>query len=84
MNIHELRNEIDQIDDRLLNLFERRMEIAGQIGQYKKERSLPVKNAERESELLNRLCEKTRPELAGYVRALFSSLIEMSCDYQER
>jgi len=82
MNIEELRREIDRVDNELLSLFERRMEIAGQIGQYKKQHALPVKNAQRELQLLNRLCEKTKPELAGYVREFFAALIEISCDYQ--
>jgi chorismate mutase/prephenate dehydratase len=58
------------------------MKIAKEIGQYKKEKGLPVKDRERERKILYRLCEKAPPELAGYVRALFVSLIEMSGNYQ--
>ena len=82
MTIDELRQEIDGIDDKLLALFERRMEIAKEIGQYKREKGLPVQNGEREREILRRLTEKARPDLAGYTNALFTSLIEMSRDYQ--
>ena len=82
MNIDELRQEIDDIDDKLLELFERRMDIAKKIGQYKKERSLPVKDRERERNILHRLCEKAQPELAEYVKTLFLSLFEMSGNYQ--
>ena len=82
MNIDELRREIDGIDDRILTLFERRMEIAKEIGQYKKEKGLPVQNSEREREILHRLNEKAQPELAEYVKSLYSSLFEMSRDYQ--
>jgi chorismate mutase len=83
VNIDELRQKIDGIDAQLLSLFERRMKIAKEIGRYKKENGLPVKDQEREREILSRLCEKAPPELAGYVRTLFSSLIEMSTDYQQ-
>jgi len=82
MNIDELRREIDGIDDALLVLFERRMEIAKEIGQYKQKNGLPIQNSEREREILRRLSEKARPELAEYVNSLYSSLIEMSRDYQ--
>ena len=83
MNIDELRREIDAIDDKLLELFRQRMALAKEIGQHKKENSLPVKDAEREREIISRLCEKAPPELAEYVKTLFVSLFEMSGDYQE-
>ena len=82
MNIDELRAEIDLVDDELLSLFERRMEIAKAIGEYKKARGLPIKNSARESEILCRLAGRTRPELAEYAKALFSALFEISSGYQ--
>jgi chorismate mutase/prephenate dehydratase len=82
MNIDEIRGEIDVIDDKLLALFEQRMEIARKIGQYKKEHSLPVRDRERERKILYRLCEKAPPELVDYTKSLFSSLFEMSSAYQ--
>ena len=82
MDIDELRQEIDNINDKLLGLFERRMEISKEIGRYKKERLLPVKDEERERQVLRRMCEKAQPELAEYVKALFLSLFEMSSNYQ--
>ena len=84
MNIDELRRQIDSIDDELLNLFENRMEITKEIRQYKKEKGLPIKDPERERIILGRLCKKTRPELAEYVKALFSALIEISVNYQSQ
>ena len=83
MSIDELRQEIDLIDEKLLELFQQRMAIAKEIGQYKKEKSLPVKDSEREREILSKLCEKAQPELVEYVKALFTSLFEMSGNYQK-
>ena len=59
MNIDDLRRDIDGIDDKLLELFERRMAAAKEIGQYKRENGLPIKDRERESKIINRLCEET-------------------------
>jgi chorismate mutase/prephenate dehydratase len=84
MDLDELRQEIDSLDDNLLRLFERRMELAENIARYKKEHFLPIRNRERERKVLYRLCEKAQPELAGYVRSLFSSLFEMSRSHQEK
>ncbi|MCL1815711.1 MAG: chorismate mutase [Treponema sp.] len=82
MNIDELRQEVDDIDDKLLSLFERRMEIAKNIGECKKEQGLPVKDRKREQKILHRLCKKARPELEEYVRPLFLALFEVSSNYQ--
>jgi len=83
MNIEKLNEEMDNVDDQLLNLFERRMELAQEIGRQKKELPLPVIDSERERKTLYRLCEKARPELAGYVKVLFSSLFEISLSHQK-
>jgi len=77
MDIDKLNEEMDSVDDQLLNLFEQRMELSQEIGRQKKELSLPVADSEHERKTLYRLCEKARPELAGYVKVLFSSLFEI-------
>lgn len=38
----ELRREIDQVDERLLDLLSKRMAISREIGRYKKENNMPV------------------------------------------
>ena len=83
MDIDKLNEEMDSVDDQLLNLFERRMELAQEIGQQKKELSLPVADSERERKTLYRLCEKARSELSGYVKVLFSSLFEIGRSRQK-
>ena len=37
MDINELRGQIDTIDDELVKLFAKRMDVAAQIAEYKKE-----------------------------------------------
>lgn len=40
--LNELRRDIDETDDRLLNLLSKRMSIAREIGRYKMEHNMPV------------------------------------------
>jgi len=82
MNIDELNQEIDNVDDKILNLFEKRMELALETEKDRNESSLPVIDTERERKILYRLCEKSRSELSGYVKVLFSSLFEISRSHQ--
>lgn len=53
-NLNELRQQIDKLDDRLLELLAGRMRVAREIGQYKKEHAMPVLQAQRYEELLAR------------------------------
>ena len=48
MTIEELRAQIDAADEQLLAAFSKRMEIAGKIADYKREKGLPVLDSSRE------------------------------------
>ncbi|MDP3437920.1 MAG: chorismate mutase, partial [Bacteroidales bacterium] len=41
-SLSELRREIDQMDERLLDILSKRMAISREIGRYKKENNIPV------------------------------------------
>lgn len=84
MTLEELRTRIDTVDKELLRLFAERMEIAGNIAEYKAERNLPVLDANRENEKLLALREKAPEELKDYVFPLFSRIIELSRERQEK
>ena len=78
MDIQELRTQIDRVDDELVRLYGERMELARQIGRYKRENGLPVLDAEREQKLLNRVGEKAGTENENGVRELFELLMRHS------
>ncbi|MBO5891568.1 MAG: chorismate mutase [Oscillospiraceae bacterium] len=82
--MQELRLEIDRIDHQLVKLFAERMDIAAQIGDYKKQRNLPVFVPAREREKLQDVAEKAGPEMANYTRVLYSMLFELSRSYQSK
>ena len=58
MDLKELRNKINEIDNELLSLYLKRMNIIKQIFQYKKEHNLPIYDQKREEELINNLLNK--------------------------
>ncbi len=78
MDIQELRGKIDRVDDELVRLYGERMELAREIGRYKREKGLPVLDTERERNLLNRVGEKAGAENENGVRALFGFLMAQS------
>ena len=56
--LEKLREQIDQIDDELLQLLSRRMKVADEIGEYKKENNITVYQAHRWNQILLRALEK--------------------------
>ncbi len=53
-----LRERIDQVDDELLSLLNRRMKIADEVGMYKKENNLTILQTARWNEILERAMVK--------------------------
>ena len=52
MELNDLRKEIDAIDDELVSLFAKRMDVSARIAGVKKEKSLPIFVPAREREKL--------------------------------
>jgi len=73
--LEELRKEIDLVDDAILDLLRKRMEIAEQIGQAKG--GDPVLDPVREKKVLERLegeCPGIEPE---YIRNIYGSIMAL-------
>lgn len=83
MTLEEIRGEIDEIDEKLLPLFLRRMECARQVAAVKQKKNLPVFNEEREQEILDGV-SKNAGEFGGEARILYSDLMAMSRAVQHR
>ena len=84
MNLEDLRMQIDEIDDRMLELFRERMEISKQIAAYKQQHNLPILDNQRERTKLAKLSEKAGEELSNYTYALYSDIMDMSKACQEK
>lgn len=84
MDLKDLRGQIDEIDDQLVELFAKRMDVAAAIGDYKKQNNMPVFVPQREREKLKDVAEKAGPEMANYTRVLYSMLFELSRSYQSK
>ena len=83
MELSDYRNQLDQIDGQLVALFKQRMETVKQVADYKREHNTPVLAAGREREILYRVTGLCGEELQEYTKILYSTLLELSRDYQE-
>lgn len=83
--LNRLRNEIDEIDKEMLALFERRMDVAKQVGEYKKQNNLPVFVPEREEAVIkSRISALKNPDYADVTTSFFSDLMALSRSLQQK
>ena len=78
MELSDYRQKIDEIDARLVKLFQERMDVSGEIAAVKEEKKLPVFDPAREREKLKQVGEKVPHALRGYTERLYTMLFELS------
>ncbi len=84
MDLSDYRKQIDEIDDKLVKLFSRRMETAARIAECKRDMGKGVMDAKREREKLLDILGKCPEELQDYTSSLYSLIFELSRSYQHR
>lgn len=82
--IESLRCEIDKIDKEMAMLFEKRMEIAIKIGEYKKKNKLEVLNTNREKQVIkNNIKYIKNKKLCKPVEEFFVCMMKISKELQK-
>ena len=70
-----MRGAIDEIDSQIVHLFERRMAVTRQVGEYKQKISMPVLDTAREREVLaGKAALVSDPKLKTQLRPVSTSL----------
>ena len=82
MDLIELRNEINQIDKELVDLFLRRMNVSARVAEYKREHGMAVLDPARERELLEKISQLSGEEHEEYARTLYGTILSLSRSYQ--
>lgn len=82
-DLSKIREKINNIDDKIIELWKERMETCLSVAEYKKENNLPVLDEQREKELLDRIGNLAGDELNLYSRELYEKIISISRNYQQ-
>lgn len=83
MDLLELRNEIDKLDDELIPLLLKRMDISRQVAEYKVQNGIPVLNEQRELEILEDVASKCG-EQGEVIKTVFSAIMDASRALQHK
>ena len=79
MDLLELRKQIDEIDEEIVKLYERRMDISSQVADYKIETGKKVFDKVREDEKLRKVRSLTHNEFNSHgIQELFEQIMSMS------
>lgn len=83
MGLEDLRNELDKVDDELIEVFKKRMDITRKIGRYKKVRDYPIRDRNRENEIIKRLESKVEEDYKFAIEPLYEKIFQLSKEYQK-
>ena len=82
-DLKEIRRNITEIDNRMAELFEARMEQVAKVAEYKKANGLPIFDPEREEQVVvNGASRMKAPELKSHYVNFLKNLMELSKEYQ--
>ena len=83
LNLDDIRTEISAINDEMLALFVKRMELSSQVAAYKIANGLPTLDRKREEAILQKVADNTSEEFRQYALELFRTMMDLSKQYQE-
>ena len=77
-NLDEIRVEINEVDDELLRLIVKRLDLAKDVAAYKKANDIPILDRARELWILDHITEDKAPDLVVPLRETYESLFRVS------
>ncbi|MCH5323178.1 MAG: prephenate dehydratase [Helicobacter sp.] len=78
MDLKLFRDEIDKIDDALLELLEKRMEIVKRVGKLKMLNNAPIYHPKREQEIIERLKQKSAILTQEAIESIYLEIFAVS------
>lgn len=84
MDLQEIRKELDVIDRQIVDLYEKRMKLCGDVAEYKISVGKPVYDGEREKQKLEAVRQMTGEEYRQGASELFTQLMTISRRLQYR
>lgn len=82
MELEQIRMQINEVDDRIAQLFCQRMQLCSDVATYKHANDLRIRDRARDEVIYTRVCDAVPPHLRQYVRQLYQTMLEISREYQ--
>ncbi|MDD3225379.1 MAG: chorismate mutase, partial [Clostridium sp.] len=84
-DLKKLRDEIDTVDTKLTELYEKRLNLVLKVADYKKENNIPVLNSSREDEVIKKNVEHLKNDnFKEPTKDFFKSIMNISKMYEKK
>ena len=84
-NLAKLRQEIDEIDNELVVLFEKRMKIYKEVAAFKRIHNMPIYDETRENKIIEKNISKLKDKsLSHELETFYRMIFKISRDIQEK
>jgi chorismate mutase/prephenate dehydratase len=84
MDLTDYRKRIDEIDEKLVKLFEERMDVATDVAEYKQQNRMPVYDPAREREKLREIGARVRDDIRPCAEKLYSTIFELTRSHERK
>jgi chorismate mutase / prephenate dehydratase len=84
LSLPKLRKQIDQIDDQIVGLLNRRLRLAEKIGTLKAVNGHKVYDRSREKQVLERICKKKGVLTQRQLQLIYQSVLRASREQQRK
>lgn len=83
LDLTKIREEINDINEEMLSLFVKRMELSSLVALYKKANGLPTLDRKREEDILQHVADSTNDDIREYALKFFRYVMDLGKEYQE-
>ena len=85
-NLEDLRKEINNIDDKIIDLLSKRKDLVKDIAQIKKGANKPILDKGREQHILERLKLRSKEKNLdeSFIRSIYNIILKSSKEEQEK
>lgn len=85
-SLDELRQEIDEIDQEILKILVKRVEVVKQIGELKNEQNLPIVDEQRKEQVLESITQRAKIFHLSeeFVKKLFQQIHDHSVELEKK
>lgn len=84
--LDDLRKEIDEIDQEILKILVRRVDVVKQIGELKNEQNMPIVDEERKEKILEAITQRAKIFRLSeeFVKKLFKEIHDHAVELQKK
>lgn len=83
-DLEKLRDKIDSIDEKIVMLFEERMNTVLKVAEYKKQNNIPILNQNREKQVIEKNKKYLKcVEFEDYLKEFLKNLMDISKKIQQ-